>query len=320
MSVIALASACGAADATLKASAWPGGSTVTTADGSGVFGKNLSGLSYESPTVLWAVKNGPSTLYRLVPDGAKWRPDNGWEQGKAMHYADGSGDPDAEAVVRTPDGIVTATERDNDNGDTSKPAILRYDVSRDTLDATAEWDLTADLPKVEPNKGLEAISWIPDGALTARGFRDEHTKTAYAPSNYPNHGGGLYFVGLEDNGMIYAYALDQSGGKYTRVATFASRFPAIMDLEYEPATNRLWAACDNTCQGRTTTLAVGSEGTFTVSAQYQRPSGMPDYNNEGFAIAPQSTCTNGTKQVTWSDDDNDGNHALRSGTLNCTTQ
>ncbi len=45
---------------------------------------------------------------------------------------------------------------------------------------------------------------------------------------------------------------------------------------------------------------------------------MPDYNNEGFAIAPQSTCTAGHKPVIWSDDANDDDHALRAGTLNCT--
>lgn len=323
LAVLALAVGAGAAHAapaaTPKATAWPGGSKVAIADDSGVFGTNLSGVSYESPTVLWAVKNGPSTLYRLVQDGAKWRPDtaNGWSEGKSMHYSDGSGDPDAEGIVFTPDGVFTATERDNDDGDTSKPAVLRYATSGSgkSLNATGEWDLTSDLPSVEPNKGLEAISWVPDSALTAHKFRDEHTKAAYNPASYPNHGTGLYFVGLEDNGKVYAYALDQSGGKYTRVATIDSGFPAIMDLEYEPSTGHLWAECDNTCKGRTSTLDVNSKGAFAATAQYDRPSGMANYNNEGFAISP--TCTNGSKQVVWSDDGNDDNHALRTGTLSC---
>ncbi|MBN9747557.1 hypothetical protein DMP23_41770 [Amycolatopsis sp. A1MSW2902] len=323
LAVLALAVGAGAAHAAPaaapKATAWPGGSKVAIADDSGVFGSNLSGVSYESPTVLWAVKNGPSTLYRLVQDGAKWRPDtaNGWPEGKSMHYSDGSGDPDAEGVVFTPDGVFTATERDNDDGDTSKPAVLRYATSGSgkSLNATGEWDLTSDLPSVEPNKGLEAISWVPDSALTAHKFRDEHTKAAYNPASYPNHGTGLYFVGLEDNGKVYAYALDQSGGKYTRVATIDSGFPAIMDLEYEPSTGHLWAECDNTCKGRTSTLDVNSKGAFAATAQYDRPSGMSNYNNEGFAISP--TCANGSKQVVWSDDGNDDNHALRTGTLSC---
>jgi hypothetical protein len=40
-------------------SVWPGGAAVTIADGSNVFGTNLSGLSFESASVLWAVQNGP---------------------------------------------------------------------------------------------------------------------------------------------------------------------------------------------------------------------------------------------------------------------
>jgi hypothetical protein len=45
---------------------------------------------------------------------------------------------------------------------------------------------------------------------------------------------------------------------------------------------------------------------------------MPNYNNEGFAIAPQAACVAGHKPVLWSDDNNDDGHALRAGTLPCT--
>ncbi|WP_051071898.1 hypothetical protein [Amycolatopsis decaplanina] len=300
-------------------SPWPGGSTVTNADGSNVLGGNMSGLSFGNPDVLWAVKNGPGTLYRLVRNGTKWQPDtaNGWSSGKALRYRDGKGDPDAEAVVATPDGVVAATERDGDNSKTSALKVLRYDVSgtAKTLTAKAEWDLTADLPKVSANDGLEAVSWIPDSALTAKGFVDERTKAPYNPSGYPGHGTGLYLVGLESNGMIYAYALDQAGGKYTRVASFASGLDSIMELEYEASTGKLWAVCDDTCGGDSTTLAVDAQGKFAVTATYDRPGGMPDYNNEGFAIS--STCASGSKQVVWADDGNEGGHALRAGTLSC---
>ena len=97
--------------------AWPGGSSVTTADASDVFGENLSGLSFESQSVLWAVDNGPGKLYRLVPERHDVAPDtaNGWSSGKSLHYGTGSGDPDAEGVVSTPDGMFVSTERDNDN-------------------------------------------------------------------------------------------------------------------------------------------------------------------------------------------------------------
>nr|BFE61386.1 lamin tail domain-containing protein [Dactylosporangium thailandense] len=301
--------------------AWPGGSAVANADAANAFGENLGGLSYESAGVVWAVKNGPGTLYRLVPNGAQWQRDtaNGWANGKALHYANGSGDPDAEGVVATPDGIVAATERDNAHNGTSLLKVLRFNPSGSgtALSATAEWNLTADLPAADPNGGLEAIAWVPDTALTAAGFRDEHAGAAYSPAAYPNHGTGLYLVGAETTGIVYAYALDQAGGAYTRIATFASGLAGVMDLEYEPATGRLWAACDDTCGGRTATLAVNAQGRFAATATYNRPSGMPNYNNEGFAIAPQPACAAGVKPVLWSDDGNDKSHALRSGTLSC---
>ncbi len=303
------------------AGTWPGSTAVANADTASFFGSNLSGLSYQSTSIVWAVKNGPSTLYRLVPNGALWKADtaNSFSAGKALHYANGTGDPDAEGVVYSPDGVVVSTERDNDNDGTSLLKVLRFDpnATGTSLTATAEWNLTGDLPAADPNSGLEGIAWVPDATLTAAGFHDDHTNALYNPSSYSDHGTGLYFVGSEATGTIYAYALNQSGGSFTRVATVASGLAAVMDLEWEPATGRLWAECDDTCSGRTATLVVNASGRFAVTATYNRPSGMSNYNNEGFAIAPQSACVSGVKPVLWSDDSNDKSHALRSGTLSC---
>jgi hypothetical protein len=298
---------------------WPGDSAVTVADAANVFGTNLSGLSFESASVLRAVRNGPSTLYRLTPSGTTWQPTPA--SGQALHYADGSGDPDAEGVVVTPDGTFVSTERDNDNDSTSRPEILRFDAASTatSLNATGTWNLTADLPSLPANSGIEGISWIPDTFLTAHAFHDEHTGAAYDPASYPGHGGGLFFAGVEANGTVYAYALTQTGGGFTRVATITSALTGVMDLEFEPATGHLWAACDDTCQGHTTTLDLNAQGRFAVTHTYDRPAGMANYNNEGFAIAPQTACTGGHKPVLWSDDTDDGGHALRAGTLNCTS-
>ncbi|MBC7844597.1 MAG: lamin tail domain-containing protein, partial [Gemmatimonadaceae bacterium] len=51
--------------------AWPGEQSIATADAGGVFGGNMSGLFYQPlqglPTgVVWAVRNGPGTLFRLT--------------------------------------------------------------------------------------------------------------------------------------------------------------------------------------------------------------------------------------------------------------
>jgi hypothetical protein len=320
---------------TVSTSPWPGGSTITTVDAANVLGGNMSGLVYQAsgtsaPGVLWAIKNGPSTLYRLIWNGTIWTPDttNGWGAGKALHYPDGTGDPDSEGVTFTAAGpnagVYVSTERNNDAGSVSRPEVLRFDPTQSgtSLNATGEWNLTSDLPVVAPNSGLEAVTWIPDSYLTANGFTDQSTGAAYNPASYAGHGDGLFFVGLEANGSIYAYALNQTSGAYSRVATISSGMPGVMDLQFDPETQSMWADCDDTCNGQTETFTIAStgagKGSFTVAHAYARPSGMPNLNNEGFVMAPQAECVNGLKPVFWSDDTNDDGHALRAGTIDCT--
>ena len=102
------------------------------ADDANVFGGNLSGLTYQpsgtdAPGVLWAVRNGPSTLFRLLYDGTKWTPDtaNGWTDGKQLFYTNGAGVPDAEGVTLAggdPNGIYMSTERNDVPGQTPSVA------------------------------------------------------------------------------------------------------------------------------------------------------------------------------------------------------
>ncbi|WP_432980676.1 lamin tail domain-containing protein [Dactylosporangium sp. CA-233914] len=297
------------------AAPWPGGAAVSTVDAAGVFGGNLSGLAYAGGDTLWAVKNGPGTLYRLGRNGSNWSAADTF----ALHYPDGTGDLDAEGVTLAGGAVYVSTERDNAKSGVSRPAVERFDPvpGASALNATREWNLTADLPAVGANSGLEGIAFVPDSYLTAHGFRDEHTGAAYNPAAYPGHGDGLFLVGLEANGSIYAYALSDTGA-YTRVATIASGFVNVMDLQYEPETGPLWAVCDDTCNGRSATLDIGADGKFAVTNVYERPAGLPNYNNEGRAIAPQSECADGQKRVWWADDSNDEGHALRAGTIGCT--
>ena len=309
--------------------AWPGDAAVDVVDGLNVFGSNLSGLVYEgsgsaTPGVLWAVRNGPGSAFRLVWNGTIWTPDtaNGWSAGKSLFYPGGGGNPDAEGVTfanLVTDGMYVSTERDNNSNANSRNAILRFDTTATgtTLTATHEWNLTADLPVVGANLGIEAITWIPDTFLTSRAFFDESKNRAYAPADYAGHGSGLFFVGVEANGMIYAYALDHNNGTFTRVATIASGFPGVMDLRFDRETNDLWAICDDTCQGRSAILRINSAGKFAVASAFERPSTMPNLNNEGFTIAPMSECVANRRPVYWSDDSQTDGHAIRRGSLSC---
>ena len=313
---------------------WLGSDAVSIADDPGVFGKNLSGLAYQpsgssAPGVLWAVRNNPSTLFRLIWDGAKWKPDtaNGWANGKQLVYPGGGGVPDAEGVTLAGDtnGIFVSTERNDDgiNSNIARTSVLRYDVSAPgaTLTATKEWDLTPGMRALSENAGLEAITWIPDEVLVAKGFMDDVRGKKYDPADYPNHGNGLFFVGIELDGRIAAYALNQSTGTSDMVQSVSSGFPGIMDLTFDAETGKLWAVCDNGCDGRTATLDVAQSGPnagyFLVGNTYARPAGMDNLNNEGFAIAPQAECVNGLKPTFYTDDSNTSGHALRTGKIAC---
>ncbi|MFE5658942.1 lamin tail domain-containing protein [Streptomyces sp. NPDC056517] len=314
---------CGSGGGTNPVS-WPGGSSVSTADGADVFGEDLSGL-YQEGSVLWAAQNS-GKLWRLVRDGSGgWRPDtaDGWTSGKSLRYPGGSGSPDGEAVTLTAAGAAggayVATERNGDASGTSRLSVLRYEVATGTgssLTATKEWNLTAGLPAVGSNLGFEAITWIPDSTLVAAGFKDESTGAAYDPNRYGAHTGGVFLLGVEGTGAVHAYVL-QDSGTATRVATLASGMAGVMELQWEPQAARLWTVCDDTCGGLHKTMKIGSAGAFAPAASYQRPSGMPDLNNEGFAVAGADECVSGTKPVYWSDDSNTGGHALRRGTIAC---
>jgi hypothetical protein len=312
------------------AAAWPGSNMVVTADATNALGNNVSDLFYEPGDVLWAVRNNPSILYRLVRSGAIWSPEaaNGWDAGKTMRYPDGTGVPDAEGVTRaelTSPAIYVATERDNNAGNVSRLSILRFDTAQagSDLNATHEWNLTADLPVAGSNLGLEALTWVPDTFLVANGFFDDSAGHTYAPSDHPNHGSGLFFAQLETSGLVYVYALDHAGGGFVRVATFASGNSVGKALTFDRDTGYLWAACGSSCGNQVQVLAIDGSptsatyGKFRPLRRFAAPSTMPNLANEGIGIAPESTCAGGFKAFVWADDGNTLGHALRSDTVRC---
>ncbi|MFE7170058.1 lamin tail domain-containing protein, partial [Streptomyces sp. NPDC057616] len=286
--------ACGGSG--VSPTAWPGGTSVATADASNAFGSDMSGLRQEGG-VMWAAQNS-GKLWRLVADGSGgWKADTtgGWTSGKALAYPGGSGTPDDEGVTLTgagsAGGVYVSSERNAASSGTSRLSVLRYDVRSTSTKLTAakEWNLTADLPSVDSNSGLEGITWVPDSSLTAAGFKDMSTGAAYDPGRYGAHTGGVFFVGVEGTGMVYGFVL-QDDGTFVRVASFSSGMAGVMELQWEPEASRLWVVCDDTCDGRHSTFAVGASGAFAVSAVYDRPSGMSNLNNEGFTLSGADAC------------------------------
>jgi hypothetical protein len=308
---------------------WPGSPTVTVSDDVATFNQDASGLAFDpaDANTLWVAQNKLGTLWKMKKTGSTWAPAPGWS--KTPKYHNDAGAPDSEGITVGPDGAVyLATERDNSNSGVSKNTVLRYDANAATgatLNATDEWNLNPLLPTVGANLGLEGITWVPDSYLVNGGFIDESTSAAYAPSTYPAHGTGLYVVAVEGSGLLYVLALDQTEAVQETahlVATVDPRLltkagPAgVMEVSYDAEQKRLWAICDDSCDG-TSVLLTLSSGKFVVEHAYERPAGMPNLNNEGFAIAPKSTCVAGKKEVVWADDGDTGGHSLRSGTFPC---
>jgi hypothetical protein len=314
---------------------------------------------------MWGIQNGTSglaganpgdggELYKLIPDAnGTWGPAPGWEKGVVVRYqGNATGEVDAEGVTATNGKVYVTSERDNTKSDVSKIAVVEVDPSNVTKPAngdadgdllgTNEWDLTDLMPPAgggvnaetgldstkpgDANLGIEGVTFVPDSALTAEGFVDQHTNAAYDPATYPNHiDNGVFFVALEKTGDLYGYVFN-SDGTWTRVATVGTGFQTIQDVMWDSTLHQIRATCDNGCQGRQSVLAIDTandagKGTFQVQAVYSRPTGAVDnLNNEGFAQQPDTECVNGSKSVFWSDDTDDGGHWLRTASLDCTGQ
>ena len=315
------------ANACSPVTAWQGSPTPTTVDVAGQLGGNLSGLAYEpsgsaTPGSLWSVTNNPGTLRRLTSSAGTWSPAATW----TLRYANGTGNPDAEGVTITDAGaaagVYVAVERNGDGG--SQPMVLRYAPSGagSTISAVNQWDLSANLPGLEQNSGPEAIAWVPDYYLAGKQLLDENLGKVYNPADYPNHGTGLFFVGVEETGQLVGYALNHATNTATRVVTVPRFMSTVTDLFFDQHTQRLWSECDNNCGGRTSlididTSAGPTKGKFILLNQFERPAGAANLNNEGFTIAPNAECVGGQRPVFWADDSNTGGHALSAGTLSC---
>lgn len=308
----------------VTAEAWPGGPDETVLDAEDTFTGDLSGLDWASSASsadgqLWAVQNGDGLLYHLAPDDrGGWAPTNA--AGVDLRYADGTGTPDAEGVTVTaddPGAVYVSTERDNDVSKVSRPAVLRFattDGSESVLRATDEWDLAADFPGVGANAGLEGVTWVPDAWLTSHGFVDQHTGAAYAPASYPGHGDGLFLVGVEGTASVYAYALMDDGSSQ-RLATIATPFSLVAEVQFDPTLDALWVVCDEACSGRTALFDV-QDGAFTLASLYEAPANADrTLANEGFAVSGR--CVDGARATFYADDNDTNGSSLRTGTYPC---
>lgn len=307
----------------IAVSAWPGSAEVRVLDSAPTFLEDSSGLDVQETkdgAFLWAVDNGEGRIWKLKAhaDGS-FSQIPGWDSGKRVRFQKdaanpGAAGPDTEGITVDDEGAVyVASERDNSAKGVNLNTVLKVDpeTSAGDLVAQQEWDLTSLLPAVGANLGMEAVQWVPDSALDGKLF-DITTGAAYDSTTHAGHGGGLFFVAVEDNGHVYAFALAADGGA-TLVSEIAPGLPGVMALDYDSVLDVLWAVCDDGCQGRSAQITLNGSAQPGI-AHFARPTGMPDINNEGFATAPASLSADGQRPVWWFAD-GFASEALRVGTL-----
>nr|WP_314842890.1 lamin tail domain-containing protein [uncultured Microbacterium sp.] len=307
----------------IAVSPWPGSPDVRVLDGIPTFLEDSSGLDVQETAdgaFLWAVDNGEGRIWKLEAhaDGSVEKV-AGWDEGKRVRFqkdagAPGAAGPDTEGITVDGDGLVyVASERDNSAKGVNQNTILMVDPDAGAGDLVAEteWDLTELLPAVGANLGMEAVQWVPDTALRGALF-DDNTGAAYDPADYAGHGDGLFFVAVEDNGNVYAFAL-AADGTATLVSEIDPGLAGVMALDYDSVLGVLWAVCDDGCGGRSAQISLNGSAQPGI-AHFARPAGMPDINNEGFATAPASLSVDGQRPVWWFAD-GFASEALRTGTL-----
>jgi len=96
---------------------------------------------------------------------------------------------------------------------------------------------------------------VPDFYLVGKGFEDDSKQQRYVPADYPDHGDGLIFVGVEETGKIHVVALNHQDGSAALVATIATPNPGVM------ASNSI--AKPVTCGSTATTPAATNPGCST---------------------------------------------------------
>ena len=284
--------------------AWPGNGEVVIFDHEPTFLEDSSGLDFFNGQ-LYAVDNGTGKFWILdVSKDGKLSFAKGFENGKRVRFqkdADNAkaAGPDAEGITVDGDGFVyIASERDNNVKGVNFNTILKVDPNKegDDLVALQQWDLTASLPQVSANMGIEAVEWVSNANVDGKLY-DQNTNTVFDATNYPNAiSSGVFFVALEDNGHVYAYVLNEDGSS-VQIADIDGKIGGAMALDYDTYENVLWVVADNGYNNRAAKISFNGEKTPEI-IHIMPASGVDiSFNNEGFAIAEASFTKDGQRPV-----------------------
>jgi len=268
------------------------------------FGQDLSGAHWNADSqTLWLTRNGGtggSKVWAVESDGA-----GGWQVAtRGGQRAEWTGFGDAEGITQAPgltaDHVLVLVEGADE--------VRHYDLSvGGTATLVHTWTFASLVPAYNGDLGSEAITFVPNNALTRTGFVNGQGQPDTATGGL----GGLVLVGHQAGGHVYALDLELAPAVGVRlVGDFQTGFAETAALEWDAASDRLliWhgdgrndlevARLASTLQGNT--RALDSEVTYDL------PGGA---NHEGLAVMDASFCVSGNRGL-WLTTDDGGNNAL----------
>lgn len=275
---------------------WPGIDEVKVLDETSIFDlKDLSGLdSHDGWTYGVNNKEGRFVIFKVVNDQVIFAPgfDN---KGKAVKFIKDANNPkaigpDSEGITVDSKGrVYLAIERDNGEKNINKNMILQVaDPFKDKkeMEADKEWNITNLLPDVDANLGIETIEWVSFDNLNGLLY-DQKNNKALDKNDYPNaYANGIFFVGLEANGHVYALVLEEDG-KAEVISEIETGLGGVMSMDFDLANNVLWANADNDYNNIHNIIQFnGSKIPKIVHVTAPKDMNI-DLNNEGFMIDPE---------------------------------
>lgn len=284
--------------------AWPGSDKVHTFDTTPTFLEDSSGLDFANGK-LYTVDNGTATFWVMnVAKNDTLTFAGGFEQGKRVCFREDADNakaegPDAEGITVDGSGMVyLASERDNSAKGVNYNMILMVNPNESgtRLVAQKQWDLTATLPQVSANMGIEAVEWVANGDVAGK-LIDQNTGNAFDAAKYPNAvAGGVFFAALEDNGHVYAYVLNKDE-TVVQIAGIDAKLDGAMALDYDTYEDVLWVAADDGYGNRMARITLN--GTSDPNVVHIQPAAgvNTSANNEGFAIAGVEYTVSGQRPV-----------------------
>lgn len=275
---------------------WTGIDEVKVLDETSIFDlKDLSGLDSHDGWI-YGVNNkeGRFVIFKVVNDQVIFAPgfDN---KGKAVKFIKDANNPkaigpDSEGITVDSKGrVYLAVERDNGEKNINKNMILQVaDPFKDKKEMVAdkEWNITNLLPDVDANLGIETIEWVSFDNLNGLLY-DQKNNKALDKNDYPNaYANGIFFVGLEANGHVYALVLEEDG-KAEVISEIETGLGGVMSMDFDLENNVLWANADNDYNNIHNIIQFnGSKIPKIVHVKAPKDMNI-DLNNEGFMIDPE---------------------------------